>query len=87
MLPYYIGPQLYGFYRWNLYTVTQEQLNGESRGVSVGKGVGGGSLINGFIWNRGNQESYNTWNELGNAGWGWNDGVPYFRKVIFGLQF
>ena len=81
MLPYYIGLQPYGFYRWNIYTVPQQQLDGVSREVPVGKGVGGGSLINGLIWNRGNQESYNTWNELGNSGWGWNDLLPYFEKV------
>lgn len=85
LLPYYIGLQPYGFYRWNIYTVPQDQLDGVSREVPVGKGVGGGSLINGLIWNRGNQESYNTWNELGNFGWGWNDLLPYFEKV--GIAF
>lgn len=84
MIPYYIGLQPYGFYRWNIYTAPQQQLDGASREVPVGKGVGGGSLINGLIWNRGNQESYNTWNELGNFGWGWNDLLPYFKKVSGG---
>lgn len=82
MYPYYIGLQPYGFYLWNVYTVPQDHLDGNSRYVPIGKGVGGGSLINGLIWNRGNQDSYDAWNELGNDGWGWNDLLPYFEKVF-----
>lgn len=81
LYPYYIGLQPYGFYLWNVYTVPQDHLDGNSRYVPIGKGVGGGSLINGLIWNRGNQDSYDAWNELGNDGWGWNDLLPYFEKV------
>jgi choline dehydrogenase-like flavoprotein len=47
----------------------------------MGKGVGGGSLINGMVWNRGNQQSFNAWNDIGNAGWGWDALLPYFEKV------
>ncbi len=29
---------------------------------------------------RGSKEDYNGWRALGNAGWGWDDLVPYFKK-------
>ncbi|RVX70691.1 hypothetical protein B0A52_05341 [Exophiala mesophila] len=78
--PYYIGLQPPNFYVWGMHSVPQNQLNGEGRYVPVGRGVGGGTLINGLIWNRGNQDGYNAWNELGNDGWGWDDLLPYFKK-------
>jgi len=81
LVPYYIGLQPEGFYEWGIYTVPQTQLDGESRHIPMGKGVGGGSLINGMVWNRGNQESFNAWNDVGNTGWGWNALLPYFEKV------
>ncbi|KIV85530.1 hypothetical protein PV11_01215 [Exophiala sideris] len=80
LVPYYIGLQPDGFYEWGIYTVPQTQLDGESRHIPMGKGVGGGSLINGMVWNRGNQESFNAWNDVGNSGWGWNALLPYFEK-------
>jgi choline dehydrogenase len=81
MVPYYIGLQPYGFYDWQIYTVPQNQLDGVARHIPMGRGVGGGTLINGMVWNRGNQESFNSWASIGNSGWAWADLLPYFRKV------
>ncbi|KEF61550.1 uncharacterized protein A1O9_03117 [Exophiala aquamarina CBS 119918] len=79
-IPYYIGLQPDGFYEWGIYTTPQDQLDGVSRHIPMGKGVGGGSLINGMVWNRGNQQNFNAWNEIGNTGWGWEALLPYFEK-------
>ena len=46
----------------------------------MGRGVGGGSLINGMIWNRGNQDDYDAWADFGNSNWTWSDLLPYFQK-------
>ncbi|RYE34774.1 MAG: hypothetical protein EOP23_02865 [Hyphomicrobiales bacterium] len=43
--------------------------------------MGGGSSINGQVANRGTPEDYDEWEALGAAGWGWNDVLPYFRKL------
>ena len=43
--------------------------------------LGGGSAINGQLFNRGAPTDYGDWEARGAAGWGWNDVLPYFRKV------
>ena len=77
----YIGRDIGGIYDWNLSTTPQTQLDGGTRPLPLGKVVGGGSILNGMVWNRGNQDDYNAWVSLGNPGWSWNDLLPYFKKV------
>lgn len=48
----------------------------------MGKGVGGGSLINGKYWTRGGSSDFDAWVALGNPDWGWDDLLPYFKKVM-----
>ena len=43
--------------------------------------LGGGSSINGQLANRGAPTDYDEWEARGAAGWGWDDVLPYFRKV------
>jgi 5-(hydroxymethyl)furfural/furfural oxidase len=49
--------------------------------------LGGGSSINGQMANRGAPTDYGEWEARGAAGWGWNDVLPYFRKVERDLDF
>jgi 5-(hydroxymethyl)furfural/furfural oxidase len=49
--------------------------------------VGGGSSVMGMIALRGTPEDYEEWKELGAAGWGWADVLPYFRKLESDLDF
>ncbi|KAF8861777.1 hypothetical protein BDZ45DRAFT_647068 [Acephala macrosclerotiorum] len=67
-------------YDWNLWTAPQEFLDGAVRPYDMGRGVGGGSLINGMCWTRGGSADYDAWKALGNDGWGWDDLLPYFQK-------
>lgn len=85
--PVYIGEQPPLFYEWGMSTVPQTQLDGATRSVPMGKGVGGGSLINGMIWNRGSQSDFDSWAELNDdEGWSWGSMVPFFKKVSHWLR-
>ena len=68
-------------YDWNWTTVPQKFLDNRPRPYNAGRAVGGGTLLNGMIWTRGTAADYDAWEALGNPGWGWEDMLPYFKKV------
>jgi choline dehydrogenase len=65
---------------WCFKTEPEPGLNGRSIGYPRGRVLGGSSAINGMIYMRGQAADYDHWRQLGNAGWGWDDVLPYFRK-------
>jgi choline dehydrogenase-like flavoprotein len=79
--PFNLFSEVGGAYDWNIGTIPQTQLNGNSRPLPAGHVVGGGSIINGMVWNRGEQDDFDAWASFGNSGWGWNDLLPYFKRV------
>jgi len=46
-----------------------------------GKVLGGSSSINGLLYVRGQPQDFDHWRQLGNAGWSFDDVLPYFRKA------
>ena len=49
--------------------------------------LGGGSSINGQMANRGAPTDYNEWVSRGADGWGWDQVLPFFKKVERDLDF
>ncbi|KAG5672896.1 hypothetical protein PVAND_002984 [Polypedilum vanderplanki] len=49
-------------------------------GFPRGKAVGGTSVINYMIYNRGHKNDFDRWSAVGNRGWSWNEVLPYFIK-------
>ena len=43
--------------------------------------LGGSSSINGLVFVRGQQLDYDTWAQLGNRGWSYDDILPLFRRM------
>jgi choline dehydrogenase len=65
---------------WMMRTDDEPGLNGRSLAYPRGRVLGGCTAINGMIYMRGQAADYDHWRQLGNAGWGWDDVLPYFRK-------
>ncbi|OHF02206.1 GMC oxidoreductase [Colletotrichum orchidophilum] len=79
--PGYIGLTPPSPYGKSVTTVPQKFLDGKTRGISQGRVIGGGSVVNGMCWTRGSAADFDAWEELGNRGWGWKGLLPYFKKV------
>src|SRR5580704_7295525 len=56
-------------------------------GFSQGRIMGGGGSVMGMVAYRGTPDDYAEWQALGAAGWGWDDVLPYYRKLENDLDF
>ncbi len=65
---------------WEHMTEPEPGLNGKQYQLPHGKLIGGSSSINGLVHVRGGPEDYNTWEEKGADGWGYEDVLPYFKR-------
>ncbi|MCB1691091.1 MAG: GMC family oxidoreductase N-terminal domain-containing protein, partial [Halioglobus sp.] len=61
---------------------TEPEPNMHHRRISWprGKVLGGTSCINGMVYIRGQREDYDHWSEQGNAGWSYDELLPYFKR-------
>ena len=78
-----------GFYRniynpkvaWYFETEPVPEMHNRRISWPRGKVLGGSSSINGLIYIRGQSQDFDLWRQLGNAGWSYDDVLPYFRKA------
>lgn len=68
-------------YFWSIPSVPMAGLNNRSYSITAGKTVGGSTAVNGMFMPRGSRGDYDIWRDLGNYGWGFDDILPYFKKV------
>src|SRR5437660_1161680 len=64
---------------WDYATAPEEGCNGRMMYLPRGKVLGGSSSINAMVYIRGNRADYDGWRARGNAGWGYDDLLPYFK--------
>src|SRR3712207_5006458 len=67
-------------YNWIFDTAPQRHLNNRRMCLPQGKGLGGSTSINAMLYVRGHRGDYDEWRDLGNAGWGYDDVLPYFKR-------
>ena len=68
-------------YNWFRASEPDPSVNGRSLLWFAGRGLGGGSAINGMVYIRGTPYDYDGWaKERGCTGWSWSDVLPYFKK-------
>ena len=66
---------------WRYKTEPDPGLNGRTIDWPRGKVLGGSSSINGLLYVRGQPQDYDRWRQMGNAGWGWDDVLPLFKRA------
>ena len=66
---------------WDFSTEPEPELDGRNVYLPRGRVLGGSSSLNAMIYIRGNRRDYDEWRDLGNAGWGWDDVLPYFKRA------
>jgi choline dehydrogenase len=68
-------------YDWGFVSEPEPHLGGRRFPVPRGKVLGGSSSINGMVYVRGHARDFDTWAEMGAAGWAFADVLPYFRRL------
>jgi len=71
------GPRFMSWFE----TEPEPGLQGRTIALPRGRGTGGSTNVNGQIYVRGQREDFDHWRDLGNPGWGYDDLLPYFRKL------
>jgi len=66
---------------WCYKTEPDPGLNNRGIDWPRGKVLGGSSAINGLLYVRGQPQDYDHWRQLGNAGWTWDEVLPYFMRA------
>ncbi len=66
---------------WQFKTEPSEGTAGRPIATTQGRTLGGGSSINGMVWNRGQPADLDNWAQRGNRGWGYDDMLPYYRRT------
>jgi choline dehydrogenase len=68
-------------FSWNYQGEPEPSLNGRQVPVPRGKVLGGSSSINGMLYSRGHPRDYDQWRQMGCAGWGYADVLPYYKRA------
>lgn len=68
-------------YDWGYVSEPDEKLAGRSLPLPRGRVLGGSSSVNGMIYMRGHSSDYDGWRQMGCRGWGYDDVLPYFRRM------
>jgi choline dehydrogenase len=64
---------------WQYETAPQPAMNGRRMYQPRGRLLGGSSSVNAMVYMRGQAADYDHWRQLGNAGWSYDDVLPFFK--------
>ena len=68
-------------FNWAFQTEPEENTGRRAIAVPRGRSLGGSTLINGGIFVRGQPADYDGWAQAGATGWGFDDVLPYFKRL------
>lgn len=79
-IPYY-GTTLQSDKFRDISSDAEPYLGKKTYDVNVAKVAGGGSQVNGMAFHYASKGDYDSWEALGNPGWGYDGMKPYMKKV------
>jgi choline dehydrogenase len=68
-------------FNWGFETAPQAAMKGRRMYWPRGRLIGGSSSVNAMVYMRSQPADYDHWRQLGNAGWSYDDVLPYFKKA------
>ncbi|HLY58480.1 MAG TPA: choline dehydrogenase [Stellaceae bacterium] len=68
-------------FNWAYVSDPEPHLDGRRLTHPRGRVLGGSSSINGMVYVRGHARDYDSWAQMGLAGWGYADVLPYFKRA------
>ncbi|MBM65365.1 MAG: choline dehydrogenase [Myxococcales bacterium] len=74
-------PQVKKKFDWGYKTQARDWTLDRKIPYIRGRVMGGSSAINGMIFVRGNRANYDSWAAQGCTGWGFDDVLPYFKRL------
>ena len=66
---------------WLYSSEPEANTNGRRIPVPRGKLLGGSSAINGMAFVRGQAQDFDTWAQMGNRGWSYEEVLPFFKRM------
>jgi len=66
---------------WDYSSGPEPHLGGRELFVPRGRCLGGSSSMNAMMFTRGRPVDFDTWREMGCPGWGYDDVLPYFKRL------
>src|SRR5690349_21996161 len=66
---------------WLYSSEPERNTNGRRIPVPRGKLLGGSSAINGMAFVRGQAQDFDTWAQMGNRGWSYEEVLPFFKRM------
>ncbi|MBS0241611.1 MAG: GMC family oxidoreductase N-terminal domain-containing protein, partial [Proteobacteria bacterium] len=66
---------------WLYSSVADASTGNRNIPIPRGRMLGGSSAINGMVWVRGQSHDFDTWAQLGNRGWSYQDVLPIFKEM------
>lgn len=68
-------------FTWRFKTEASPGSAGRRIETTQGRTLGGSSSINGMCYNRGQAADYDSWAQMGNRGWAYDDLLPLFQRT------
>ncbi|XP_030566708.1 glucose dehydrogenase [FAD, quinone] [Drosophila novamexicana] len=72
---------MWNYFTENSGTACQAQRNGRCYWPR-GRMLGGSGAANAMLYVRGNRHNFDSWAELGNTGWSYDEVLPYFERSV-----